>query len=98
MKFFHRYNQQSYNFYVFPRPLHRGAPDCRFVCQASSIAFLANQGFDFNKLFNHGIPYLTSIEEEKLKKKLEEKQRIREEGLDLVPIPDHEKPQIEDIW
>ncbi|XP_033215427.1 poly(A)-specific ribonuclease PARN-like isoform X2 [Belonocnema kinseyi] len=92
-----KYNQQSYNFYVFPRPLNRGAFDCRFVCQASSIAFLANQGFDFNKLFNHGIPYMTKNEEEKLQKKLEERQRIREEGLDIVPIPDHDKPQIEEI-
>ncbi|XP_015595875.2 poly(A)-specific ribonuclease PARN isoform X1 [Cephus cinctus] len=91
------YTQQSYNFYVFPRPLNRAAPDCRFMCQASCISFLANQGFDFNKLFKLGIPYLTSDEEEKLSKRVEERQRAREEGLELIPISDEDKPQIEDI-
>lgn len=68
------------------------------MCQASSIAFLANQGFDFNKLFKFGISYLTKAEEEKLKRKLEEKQRVREEGLDLIPISDDDKPHIKEIW
>ncbi|KAI4832967.1 hypothetical protein KUCAC02_015901 [Chaenocephalus aceratus] len=27
-----------------------------FICQSSSIDFLASQGFDFNKVFCHGIP------------------------------------------
>ena len=68
------------------------------MCQASSIAFLANQGFDFNKLFKYGIPYLTKSEEDKLNKKLEEKQKEREDGFDLIPIPDNDKPQINEIW
>ncbi|XP_043289264.1 poly(A)-specific ribonuclease PARN-like isoform X2 [Venturia canescens] len=92
-----RYCQRSYNFYVFPRPLNRNAPDCRFMCQSSSISFLASRGFDFNKLFNSGIPYLTMMEEEKLSKKFEERQRIREEGLELIPISDEDKPQIDEI-
>lgn len=93
-----RYSQRSYNFYVFPRPFNRAAPDCRFLCQASSIAFLSDHGFDFNKLFNCGIPYLTTMEEERLSKKMEEKQRVREDGLDLIPISDTDRPQIEEIW
>ncbi|XP_011308446.1 poly(A)-specific ribonuclease PARN isoform X3 [Fopius arisanus] len=92
-----KYNQRTYNFYVFPRPLNRAAPDCRFMCQASSIAFLASQGFDFNKLFTKGIPYLTTTEEEKLMKRYEEKQKIRDEGLDMIPISEEDKPQIIDI-
>lgn len=93
-----RYSQRSYNFYVFPKPVNRQA-DCRFMCQASSIAFLANQDFDFNKLFNYGIPYLSANEEEKLAKRLEEKQKIKEENnQDLIPISDTDKPQIEEIW
>ncbi|XP_046483955.1 poly(A)-specific ribonuclease PARN isoform X2 [Neodiprion pinetum] len=92
-----KYIQQSYNFYVFPRPLNRAAPDCRFMCQASSMSFLADRGFDFNKLFNKGIPYLTSAEEEKLGKKLEERQKARDDGLELIPIPDDDRPQIEEI-
>ncbi|XP_051173834.1 poly(A)-specific ribonuclease PARN-like isoform X2 [Leptopilina boulardi] len=92
-----KYNQRSYNFYAFPHPLNRGAPDCRFICQASSISFLASQGFDFNKLFNSGIPFLTKNEEERLQKKMEEKQRIREEGQEIIPIPDSDKQTIEEI-
>lgn len=93
-----KYSQRSYNFYVFPKPLNRHAPDCRFMCQTSSIAFLANQDFDFNKLFKYGIPYLSATEEEKLVKRLEEKQKIKEEyNQDLIPISDNDKPQIEEI-
>ncbi|XP_076623597.1 poly(A)-specific ribonuclease PARN isoform X2 [Colletes latitarsis] len=92
-----KYNQRSYNFYIFPRPLNRSAPDCRFMCQASCISFLAAQGFDFNKLFMFGIPYLTASEEEKLLKRLEERQKARDEVAELVPIMDDDRPQIEEI-
>lgn len=79
--------------------MNRQALDSRFMCQASSIAFLANQDFDFNKLFKHGIPYLNASEEEKLVKRLEEKQKLKEENnQDFIPIPDSDKPQIEEIW
>jgi poly(A)-specific ribonuclease len=39
----------SFNFTLFPAaapPEH----DTRFLCQASSLAFLASQGFDFNRV------------------------------------------------
>lgn len=79
--------------------MNRQAPDSRFMCQASSIAFLANQDFDFNKLFKHGIPYVRASEEEKLVKRLEEKQKLKEENnQDVIPIPDNERSQIEEIW
>ena len=68
------------------------------MCQASSISFLVNQGFDFNKLFKLGIPYLTQVEEDKLNKKLVEKQKMKEDGYDLIPIPDDDKIQIEEVW
>lgn len=93
-----KYSQRSYNFYVFPKPMNRHAADCRFMCQTSSIAFLANQDFDFNKLFKYGIPYLNANEEEKLVKRLEEKQKVKEENnQELIPISDTDKPQIEEI-
>ena len=31
-----------------------GVPDPKFLSQASSISFLSNNGFDFNKLFRQG--------------------------------------------
>ncbi|EFN75773.1 poly(A)-specific ribonuclease PARN [Harpegnathos saltator] len=93
-----KYSQRSYTFYVFPKQLNYRAPDCRFMCQASSIAFLASQNFDFNKLFKHGIPYLNINEEEKLIKRMEERQRQKEEYNDaVIPISDTDKPQIEEI-
>lgn len=92
-----KYKHQSYNFYVFPRGNNRSAPDCRFMCQSSSILFLSNQGFDFNKLFRSGIPYLTPTEEEKMVKRLDEKRLTRENGLEMIPIPDGDKPQIDEI-
>ncbi|XP_053972981.1 poly(A)-specific ribonuclease PARN-like [Hylaeus volcanicus] len=92
-----KYTQRSYNFYIFPRPLNRAAPDSRFMCQASCISFLVSQGFDFNKLFTLGIPYLTTSEEEKLVKRLEERQKARDEVPELIPISDDDRPQIEEI-
>ncbi|XP_071953406.1 poly(A)-specific ribonuclease PARN-like isoform X1 [Antedon mediterranea] len=55
-----KYTVYPFNFYVFPTPLNRHAPDPRFLCQSSSIDFLVSHNFDFNKLFREGIPYLTS--------------------------------------
>ena len=34
------YSNRTFNFYVWPKPLHRRAPDRRFMCQTSSIDFL----------------------------------------------------------
>jgi hypothetical protein len=42
------YNVRSFNFHLFPSP--QEDVDSRFLCQASSLAFLASQGFDFNKV------------------------------------------------
>jgi poly(A)-specific ribonuclease len=41
------YEARTFNFHLFPAP--RGDFDLRFMSQASSLAFLASQGFDFNK-------------------------------------------------
>ena len=56
------------------RPFGRGAPDRRFLSQTSSIDFLIGQGFDFNKLFKEGVPYLLPSELDKLKEGLKERQ------------------------
>jgi len=60
--------------------------------------FLANQDFDFNKLFKYGIPYLNANDEEKFMKRLEEKQKLKEENIETIPISDTDKPKIEEIW
>ncbi|XP_078519219.1 poly(A)-specific ribonuclease PARN isoform X2 [Lissotriton helveticus] len=66
-----RYIMKSFNFYIFPKPFNRSSPDVKFVCQSSSIDFLANQGFDFNKVFCQGIPYLNQEEERQLREQYE---------------------------
>merc|ERR1719315_609601 len=66
------FSNQAFNIYVWPRPCSRNAPDPRFLCQTSSIDFLINQSFDFNKLFKQGVSYLRPAELEKLKHSLKE--------------------------
>ncbi|XP_004692171.1 PREDICTED: poly(A)-specific ribonuclease PARN [Condylura cristata] len=68
-----KYITKSFNFYVFPKPFNRSSPDVKFVCQSSSIDFLASQGFDFNKVFHNGIPYLNQEEERQLREQYDEK-------------------------
>ncbi|XP_070811474.1 poly(A)-specific ribonuclease PARN isoform X3 [Pituophis catenifer annectens] len=75
-----KYIMKSFNFYIFPKPLNRTSPDVKFVCQSSSIDFLANQGFDFNKVFRNGIPYLNQEEERQLREQYDEK-RSQANGL-----------------
>lgn len=67
---------KSYNIYVYPQ-----SKNATFLSQGQSLSFLAANGFDFNKLFMSGISYCNSIEEEKLRKEMEEKQAIRLEQL-----------------
>ena len=75
------YKHSSYNFYVWPRPASRNAPDPRFLCQTSSIDFLINQKFDFNKLFRDGVSYMRPAELDKLREILKEKQGLRRQSL-----------------
>lgn len=47
---------RTWNFYLFPRPYQN--LDQRFMCQASSLHFLAQHGFDFNKFIHDGISFM----------------------------------------
>jgi len=85
------FKQQGYNFYIFPRPVNRLVPDHRFLCQASSIDFLITQGFDFNKLFKEGIPYLNIIEEDKYRETLADRQKTRANQLQHSFSPQNDK-------
>jgi len=78
-----QYSNQAFNFYVWPRPYSRQAPDPRFLCQTSSIDFLIQQGFDFNKLYKEGVSYLRPAEVDKLRSSLLERQGTRR--LNLTP-------------
>jgi len=76
-----KYSNQAFNFYVWPRPYSRQAPDPRFLCQTSSIDFLIQQGFDFNKLYKEGVSYLRPAEVDKLRSSLVERQEHRRNSL-----------------
>ncbi|XP_068177275.1 poly(A)-specific ribonuclease PARN [Antennarius striatus] len=76
-----KYIIKPFNFYIFPKPFNRTSPDLKFICQSSSIDFLASQGFDFNKVFCHGIPYLNQEEEAQLREQTEERRNQHANGI-----------------
>lgn len=76
-----KYITKPFNFYIFPKPFNRTSPDLKFICQSSSIDFLASQGFDFNKVFCHGIPYLNQEEEAQLREQTEERRNQHANGV-----------------
>ncbi|KAI8597066.1 ribonuclease H-like domain-containing protein [Dissophora ornata] len=59
------YEARPFNFPCFPSSADEAKAGERFFkCQSTSLEFLLNNGFDFNKWIRHGIPYLTRPEEE----------------------------------
>lgn len=60
-----KYTVQPYNFFVFPASPTPKKIDLRFLCQASSMTFLAENNFDFNKWVKEGVFYLSRVEAEK---------------------------------
>jgi len=44
------YKNRTYNFYVWPRPCSRNAPDPRFLCQTSSLDFFDQPKFRFQQI------------------------------------------------
>ena len=63
-----QYIAKPFNFYIFPKPYNRQMPDMRFLCQSSSLDFLAGQGFDFNKWITQGVPFLLPPDEGRLRR------------------------------
>ncbi|CAG5051829.1 unnamed protein product [Parnassius apollo] len=89
------YMNDAYNFYLFPRG--RPGPEKMFLCQSSSLDFLASQGFDFNKLIKEGISYMTEPTETRLREILIERQKSYSNEKDTITIPEENKQQIESI-
>ncbi|KAL3245275.1 hypothetical protein MRX96_018092 [Rhipicephalus microplus] len=62
-----------------------------FRCQASSLQFLSQHGFDFNKLFSHGVSYLRMEEAAQLSQALSERHEQQLKGRRLAeqrPVQD----------
>lgn len=51
------YVARTFNFNLFPAVYQ--SVDKRFMCQSSSLAYLAQHKFDFNKMVYDGIPFMT---------------------------------------
>jgi poly(A)-specific ribonuclease len=87
-----RYEAHAFNFYLFPRPAGRHMLDRRVLLQASSVEFLAQCAFDWNRVFQHGIAYANRSEERELRaqleKTLQDKQDASAERQPL-PLGDH---------
>jgi poly(A)-specific ribonuclease len=59
-----KWDHTTFSFFVFPDTSSTvSSNDKKFSCQISSINFLSQNGFDFNKSFKEGIPYLNHVEE-----------------------------------
>jgi hypothetical protein len=54
------YEAHTYNFYICPKSF--GDLDPNFLCQASSLEFLASHNFDFNKVEKREIQIERQIE------------------------------------
>lgn len=83
-----KFECNSYNFYIFPTKYLK---ERFFLCQSSSLQFLANSGFDFNKLFKEGISYVPLSEESKFQAK------FSNQDQELAYKNDEEKQIIEGV-
>ncbi|KAJ2707862.1 hypothetical protein FB645_000426 [Coemansia sp. IMI 203386] len=62
------YEAKPFNFNVFPCTSVGAIPvEAHFGCKNTAFEFLSNNGFDFNKWINSGIPYLRADEAHRLK-------------------------------
>ncbi|XP_022932379.1 poly(A)-specific ribonuclease PARN isoform X1 [Cucurbita moschata] len=60
-----------HNFFVFPRhEILVDGPSSEFLCQTTSIEFLAKYQFDFNACIHEGISYLSRAHEDAARKRL----------------------------
>lgn len=59
-----RYVAHTFNFYLYPKAY--GPIDVSFKCQASSLEFLCQHSFDFNKFVYDGVPFLNRHQRELL--------------------------------
>lgn len=78
-----------------------------FKCSGSSLTFLSEQNFDFNKLFKKGISCCTQEVAKKLRTMYDERKRNRIDALEVnderppnldeVPVPHEELDKLDEI-
>lgn len=62
-----KFSISAFSFYVFPSAANGFQQERKFSCQLGSLSFLTEHGFDFNKAFREGIPFITCKEEQIIK-------------------------------
>lgn len=96
---------KCYNFYCYPKGrVHL------FACQGESLRFLAENGFDFNKLFRDGLSYCGQADEERFRAELKDRQEQRaaalevngedngeKDSLNMVPVPPEEEKLMTEV-
>ncbi|XP_065086285.1 poly(A)-specific ribonuclease PARN-like [Ochlerotatus camptorhynchus] len=96
---------KCYNFYCYPKGrVHI------FACQGESMRFLAENEFDFNKLFREGLSYCGETDEERFRVELKDRQEQRaaaleakedengeKDSLNMVPVPPEEEKLMSEI-
>ncbi|KAF9566880.1 hypothetical protein EC968_003543 [Mortierella alpina] len=93
------FEARPFNFPCFPSSVDEAKAGERFFqCQSTSLEFLMNNGFDFNKWIRHGIPYLTHPEEEAYIIRKTEKEAHNANASDTsnnIPVDDRNREYIE---
>lgn len=84
-----KFTYKSYNFYVFPQ-----GRDQHFKCTGSSLTFLSEQNFNFNKLFQKGVSCCTQDVAKKLRTVYDERQRNR---IDALEVSDERSPNFDEV-
>lgn len=80
------YRASVFNFYLCPRSF--GIIDPQFSVQSSSVEFLCQHDFDFNKFFYQGIPYVNRAERQSIDYFLD--------SVDAVSYPDEKR--VEEVF
>ncbi|RKP24904.1 ribonuclease CAF1 [Syncephalis pseudoplumigaleata] len=96
------YEAKPFNFYLMPASSGiRGAPDRYFQCQASTIDFLARNGFDFTKWLGYGVHFMNWDEERLFRERRENEIANTLPGMQLdergLQFEQHARQQI-DRW
>ncbi|KAG0344155.1 hypothetical protein BG004_004690 [Podila humilis] len=88
------YEARPFNFPCFPSSTDEAKTGERFFsCQSSSLEFLIENGFDFNKWIKDGIPYMTRPEEDAyIIRKTEKEAHNATASFNNIIIDDRNKP------
>jgi len=83
------YEAVPFSFYIFPRPYKKFGNDVVFTSQSSSLNFLAEHGFDFNKLFHKGVSFMGAHEEKIARANIQREieQMVEKEKQNSVTLP-----------